>query len=404
MYRSRSNEQGFTHYALLLLMVLLVASFAYIGAKRIISSQADTLGDFSYVATHPQANLQPTVMGKKILTLKSYNGKLYAGYGDYGANTGPINVTPFDPLTNAFAANPSIIDGTEQIALYRVLNSRLYAASIDPDAVTPSYFANGDAAGSWSQLLTNKAGAPPMDHVFDMNTLNGTDLWLAGSKGNDAVIYRSTDGGNTWTKSYDLAVADRAERFYAIGSFNGKLYVQASSTDLANTISYPIEATSHVFDGTNWVTGPSLGVAYYFWQPETFAGRMVYSNNCICNGGGYGSTYSMSTSNVVTKLAVPVGLYNYTIDGTTFYGIGADGTVYSTTDLTNWYIQRTGISTGRSIAVLNGQIYVGTSDSKIYKASVNPSPSLVSGTTGGTTGGTTTKTHGNGGGNGGHKK
>jgi hypothetical protein len=231
-----------------------------------------------------------------------------------------------------------------------------------------------------------------------MTTLTGSDLWIAGSNGDDAVVYRSTDGGVTWTKSLDVVVSGKASRFYGIGAFNGKLYVQASQTDSANTVVYPMEATSHVFDGTNWTKGPNLGSGNYYWHPDVFAGRMVYLNNCPCNGGGYGTLYGMSGTGSVQVINAGIGnIYDYTIDGTTLYALGTGGKVYSTTDLSSWYLQRTGPTTAHSLAVLNGQLYIGTSDSKIYKASVNSNPTLV---TSGSTSGGTTKTHGNGGGGG----
>lgn len=41
------------------------------------------------LGTHPQAASQPTAIGQRILDLELLKGRLYAGFGDYGANTGP---------------------------------------------------------------------------------------------------------------------------------------------------------------------------------------------------------------------------------------------------------------------------------------------------------------------------
>jgi hypothetical protein len=399
----KSNQQGLTHILFIVVFLAVMVTVGYVGLKRIQSSNADTVGDFTYVATHPQAASQSTVEGKTILTLKPWNGKLYAGYGDYDINTGPISITPFDPTTNTFATTPALVDGTEQIALYRVLNSKLYAPAIDPSYLSlSSYYADSAAGASWVQALVGKSGGLDMEHVFDMNTLNGTDLWAAGSKGIDAVVWHSTDGGTTWTKSLDIVATGYQERFYSIGSFNGKLYVQASRVNSDNTASYPLESSSHVFDGTSWTTGPSLGSSlYYVWHTETFAGKMLYLSFCPCNSTGAGIMYAF-VNNAGQSVQAPAGVADFAIDGSTLYTVGQDGNVYSTTDLTTWYLQRSGPTTARSIAVLNGQIYVGTTDSKVYKASVNTSPTVVG--SGTTSGGTTGKTHGGSGGGGGHKK
>src|SRR5688572_11387418 len=63
-----------------------------------------TAGSFSHVGVHPDAAAQPTSTGKVLATLKGFNGKIYAGFGDYGSNTGPIGIRPFDPLTNTFGS------------------------------------------------------------------------------------------------------------------------------------------------------------------------------------------------------------------------------------------------------------------------------------------------------------
>jgi hypothetical protein len=407
MRLKKTNQEGLTHFLFIFVLLAVVVLVGYVGLKRIQDSSADTVGDFTYLATHPQAAVQSTAEGKILMALQAWSGKLYAGFGDYGTNTGPIAITPFDPTTNTFAAAPSVSDGTEQIALFRVLNGKIYAPSIDPhDASAPSYDAVGTSDGKWVANPYTAATGLTIQHVFDMTTLSGSDLWIAGSNGDDAVVYRSADGGSTWTKSLDIAVSGNAERFYGIGSFGGKLYVQASQTDSANTAVYPMEASSHVFDGTNWTKGPNLGSGYYFWHPEVFAGKMIYLNNCACNGGGYGTLYGMTSTGAVQVYSSAIGgVYDYTVDGSTMYVLGTSGKVYSTVDLTNWYLQRTGPTNAHSLAVLNGQLYVGTGDSKIYEASVNTSPTPVG--SGSTSGGTTTTKHGKGGGGGGgngHKK
>jgi len=145
---------------------------------------------------------------------------------------------------------------------------------------------------------------------------------------------------------------------------------------------------------------------YYIGHTDTFAGKMLYTNFCKCNPGGAGTLYGLNSNDTVQTFTAPGTIYDYTIDGTTLYALGGNGTVYSTTDLNTWYLQASGITSGSSLAVLNGQIYVGTRDSKIYKAPVKTNPTQVTGSTTGSTGGTTTtKAHGSsGGGGGGHKK
>jgi hypothetical protein len=395
------NNRGFTHDFIIIFFVLI---FAIAGVAYMVASRAETPG-FTYLGTHPQASLQSTALGKTILSLKGWNGKIYSGYGDFGANTGPLSITPFDPATKTFASAELSPDQSEAIGIFRLLNGKLYAPSTDPRGATTTDYAYAQASGgtaSWEQVgpsLSNTNKGVGMEHAFDMASLNG-DLWLVGSKGtNSAVAYRSTDGGVTWTKSLDVpASSGNYNRFYGIGTYNGKVYVQAhimSCSGGTSCYSGGSEANSHVFDGTSWSLGPTLN-ADSFWHPETFAGKMIYLTWAQPNGPTATGMLAFDGTRAVSAGA-PAAPYDFTIDGNTLYVLGGNGIVYSTTDLVTWYQQAAAPTTARSITVYNGQIYVGTTDSKIYGAPVNTSPTQVSG--GGTTT-TTGKTKGTGSNNG----
>ena len=58
--------------------------------------------------------------------------------------------------------------------------------------------------------------------------------------------------------------------------------------------------------------------------------------------------------------------YNYSVDGGTLYGLGANGQISRTTNLRTWTdIKTLAPQSARSIVVINGVIYVGTTDSRI---------------------------------------
>jgi hypothetical protein len=387
------DSRGFSHD---LLVVAFVVLFAIAGVAYLVASRAQS-PSFTYLATHPQASQQPTALGKTIYALQAWNGKIYAGYGDYAANTGPIAITPFDPASNTFATTAEVSQQTEAIGLYRILNGKLFAASTDPQYGVSTDYAVGTAGSpnSWQQVgpswpaPNNGVG---MTHAFDMNSLTGTDLWLVGSQGNDPVAWRSTDGGITWVKSLDVAApSGDYGRFYGAAVYNGKLYVQAMWIDNASNYVAGYESSSHVFDGSAWSKGPSLSSS--IWHPESFAGKLVYSSWAAPDNDSATVLNAFDGTKTVSSGA-PSSIWGYTVDGGTLYILGTDSNVYSTTDLVHWYQQASAPSTARSIAILNGVIYVGTNDSKLYSAPVNTSPTAVSGS-----GGTTT-TKGNKGGNG----
>src|SRR5689334_2349445 len=96
----------------------------------ILATSVASAATFDLVAVHPEVALQTTYYGDHIATLKPFNGRLYAGYGDYGANTGPIAVRAYDPTLGAFT-DPMLSSATEAIYIYRNINGNLYAPNID---------------------------------------------------------------------------------------------------------------------------------------------------------------------------------------------------------------------------------------------------------------------------------
>jgi hypothetical protein len=230
--------------------------------------------------------------------------------------------------------------------------------------------------------------------------MNGTDLWMAGSSNQDATLFRSTDGGANWTEMR-RKVGDSSKffRYYGVVTLNGKAYVQALGVDNTTNVVLPRETSSEMFSNGTWSKGPSLiPSGYVTWHPSEFAGKAIYFTWASVDAVGTECLKVFNGSSVSTSCPGS-GLTDYTIDGDTLYGINY-GQVYSTKDLKTWYLQGTAPSDAISIAVMNGKIYVGTTDSKLYSAPVNANPSSTT-STGGTTGGCKGKGCNGGGGGGG---
>lgn len=333
-------------------------------------------GTFNLIGTDPYAAAQSTAQGKILATLYPFNNKIYIGYGDYGANTGPIQIAPYDPSTNTFST--SLLSAqTEEIDNYRQIGSNLLATFIDPQGGLQNVaYANGEP---WSQPTTQGVDGV---HIFDVVTLTGTDLYAVGSaysgSGVAASVWRSIDGGVTWTTSLHeepvSGIAGDFARFYFAGVYNGKLYVQAS--DYYGTL----HPNSKVFDSTSWTNGPSLATAtacsaYMGWRPVVFAGKMVYKT-WENPGWGYLKSFDGTKDNCLLSSAPT---YDYAIDGAYFYVLDYYGAIKRTTDLVNWQDYATAPVGSRSLAILNNILYVGTIDSKLYSYSeptnlITPSP------------------------------
>jgi hypothetical protein len=161
-----------------------------------------------------------------IHALKAYNGRIYAGYGDYD-NHPAVIVSCYRPDTGKFHLEFSAY--TDSIGVFREIAGKLYVPHIDPvhyqDFKDLSYFSDG----AWRDMAPHG-----MVHTFDIATLTGTDLWCVGSKivtdtnFGGAAVFRSTDGGRTWK---DVTVPTTATRYYYGYAFRGKFYVQDTVYD-----------------------------------------------------------------------------------------------------------------------------------------------------------------------------
>lgn len=321
-------------------------------ADPIGASTESVPGTATELATHEWAAGQPTAQGRQILDLEVHDGKVWAGYGDYGANTGPITLAAYDPTSGGDFAAATTVD-TEAIYNLRSVGDTLVAPATDPRRNAD--FALGDP---WRQ--DRPLGAT---HVFDTTTLTGTDLWMVGSQGADAVAWRSLDGGQTWTESLRQSPTSGAAndflRFYFAAPLDGTLYVQA--------VSYATGAStsSKVFDGTRWSDGLSLlsqgGVG---WKPQPFAGGLVYGNT---GQGKAGGIYFFDGRSVTT---VGVGWDVEVRDGTAFM-LDLEGRILASTDASTWTPVGASDHRSRSIAIDGSTAYFGTADSRLLTAPIS---------------------------------
>lgn len=313
------------------------------------------------LSMHPWAVQQKSTVGKSIQTLIAWQGKLYAGYGDYGANTGPITLAAFDPELRTF--DSQWVANTEAILNFRPIRGRLFAPAIDRKSYAiPGDYSVLDANGVWRD-----SNCGSTTHAYDIVTLTGNDLWVVGSQDVRATAFRSTDDGATWKPALkDTAITgnpDDFARFYFAGVYNGKLYLQAR--DFYGSL----HPTSHVFDGTNWTQGPDLfpgARGSLGWRPDTFAGRMLYRSwepgRSTPLRSFNGSEVTWVDSMWVRDVVIENGYCYALVDS----GYGTI-TIERTADLRSW------TRIGRvpweciSLAVIAGQYYLGTSDSKILR-------------------------------------
>lgn len=252
VFRLAGYSNGFSRVVIVLFVCMLV-----------LPTSARVNAGWRNVVTHPVAIRQPTAVGRSLVELQRVADSIYIGYGDYAANTGPIDVyswsAPFRRLRSL-----GLRLNTEAILNYRNIGSRVFVISADPENLRLHNFASArvDRSTQWSRgRVGSVASASHLHaaHLYDVAWFDGS-LWAAGGMTNNhAGLWRSWDSGRSWTLANSIAPRSGSStdlaRFYFIGVLRKKLYVQGYDYCGGSGCSHP---ASQVFDGVRWRSGPDL--------------------------------------------------------------------------------------------------------------------------------------------------
>lgn len=341
---------------------------------------AATTLSFTELATHPQASAQSTDQGKTLNNLRIFDGKLFAAYGDYNANTGPIDINPFDLNSGTFDGVALSVP-SEALGTWKEINGKLYTPTIDPtcSGTCSAGYAVYTPGSGWEMQTPVNA-----EHIFDIETLTGTDIWLFGSAGGaTSTAWRSTDGGANFSvaQTYENEPgSDNTERYYWGAAMDGKMYMQSDYSGHQNPV--------QIFDGTNWTTGTTdllcrVGNGGATPRSVVFAGRIVCSDSGqITKFDGSSVTqqswYTTPSYPGCNSSEAQLSIYNNSYYALCRFWNGNGGydpaTLIKSNDLASFSTLEGLPSSAASFAldIDTQKIYVGTTDSKIYVADLPP--------------------------------
>ncbi len=350
-------------------VILGILTFGIIGVKLTFFSDATA---FQYVGTHPNAAVQPeTSTGRQLKSLIGWNGKIYAGYGDYDKNTGPVALKPFDPVSNTFASTSEHIADTQSVEIMRTIGDKIYVLHADPGSHDGPAYSVGDT--STGKAVWKNMTNITMTHVYGITSGSSpSELFLAGqldegSAYNEvAKVYRSTDGGATWTESLSVRSRGGYNRMMFVAKLGDKIYAQNLSTADFNGAQPQTQAW--VFGGSSWSKATPIAQTYNPYDGTEFMGKILAKSST--EGGSLlaydgRSTYTLRSN--VRDYKVHSDGYVYALS----YN-NNDMAVMRSKDLASWEQIAVTPNNARSIAILNNTLYIGTSDSELYKAEIDP--------------------------------
>ncbi|MDQ5972135.1 MAG: hypothetical protein QG553_294 [Patescibacteria group bacterium] len=305
------------------------------------------------VGSNPFALTQPSG-ARGIHTLMPFGGKLYAGFGDWISNTGPVEITSWNgsSWTSEFTAK------TESIVRYRVLNGKLFLPYIDPRTSYHNDFAVLEAGG-WTEYRTGPGPNEATLHTFDMTYFAG-QYWGAGAATDDnkASVHRSADyTSGSWTRS-SFGTPNSEDRIYTIWQADGNLYCRFSTGP----------GVVFRWNGSAWVDSGLSNTNAPGWNTETFGAKTAYTN--AFNGGSADKVRTFDSTNGVQTWDNAGNTYALCVSGSYVYALADAGTAFKqvlrSTDLVTWTPIALPPSDCESIAIWNNAVYVGTTNGAMY--------------------------------------
>jgi hypothetical protein len=313
------------------------------------------------LGVHPFAKDQPTELGRALVDTKGFAGRVYFGYGDLSANTGPIHIASLDPSNGEW--NDHLTFQTERVARFRRIGDRLWAPATDPRGDMPDV--EYAVAGMDHQWTAYDYDIGQSLHVFDVVERSPGELELVGSNWIDVAA--GTNGGAVW-RSVDGApfaqifpdvpngIVDLDNfTFMEAGVFDGTIYVTSVGPPWA-------------YDGSAWVRLYDHDFGS-FQKPVSFAGKMLFEALGALWAFDGKSTRHLGITLIKAANVAPDGLSAgvYEAADGHLIVVTSDNKVFETSDLTTFRCIGDAPPGVTSVGALDGTLYFGAAEAALYR-------------------------------------
>jgi hypothetical protein len=316
---------------------------------------------------HPSAASQASSMGRSLRNVRGFHGRVYFGYGDLNANTGPVDIASFDPVTKQWAQHMTL--QTHSIERFITVGDELWAPCGQPMDIlgTGCEFASGDADHNWETHDFAKAihVMDGVERVPGEVLLGGNQFLDAGMMTAGATIWRSLGGGPfeeifpggsglvqssgapfmsmATLNSVTFAVTDRS-----VWAWDGAVWAHArvpgnpDDPILLSDFTHPVTIANHIVFGT---------FGGYLWK---FDGKHTERLGI--------RTFETPTAAGFTEAPL---LIMEESEGRLLV-VNENGEVLMSTDLVNFRCIGKAPADVRGLGSLNGVVYFGGADGHVY--------------------------------------
>lgn len=333
------------------------------------TAQAARAGVWEVLATHPQAAAQPTAVGRAIVDLELFGNALYAGFGDYDKNTGPIAINPYDLGDRRFRG-VKLQAYTHQIGVWRTGRGTLVAPNIDPLGDVDNGRANDPNAGfDWIDGETWKHRAIGTGlHVFDWAAGDGSTFAVGSAEipgqGGGPVVWRRI-GTGPWNRSFggDSDPRQNQDRYYWIAVVDGVPFVQARGTGRVAPMRR-LDVAKNL-----WTVVPAITDEFH---PSGQPRHVQVCQGAIISLTGERLRVFTPYTGAPRRVASPDGsrFVDLYVDGAVLWVLTQNG-VFRSTDLGRTFQRKAGAPVAaNALAARTGEVFVGTTDSRLLRHAV----------------------------------
>jgi hypothetical protein len=313
--------------------------------------------DWADLGVVPTIAAVATLDGRKIHTLKEWNGRIYMGYGDALGNApSTISLIAWDTVSQSYITLSGGTLNSNAAYSFRVINNELWTLAVDP--ASGSFLEYATISSSHGLTIVNSGGAINGYHLFDSVYFNG-NAYLAGAAFVEGTYSHGTvwrQSGGVWTKTLEMTNVGNVAgyRMYGLFAIGATLYAMPFGLTLRSST-----------DGTTW-TNTGISFTNTIEKPMNVSGGVIFKIDFASSNP---TTALRRFNGTADTSVITSGVQDVCLDpaGTPYILIGSEIRSGNATGTTFTAVLSDVPANSQSLCVTATHYYIGTSDSHVWR-------------------------------------